>query len=146
MVEFLETLLAKMGCDGKVTIGIREENKIMMMINSLHSGILIGRRGATLDALQLVANVYAGKIGEDDTKIILDAEGYRKRREDSLVRLAKKTADQVRKTRTSKLLDFMNPYERRLIHTSLSSYEDVDTISEGEGLYKQVRVIFKGSH
>ena len=94
--------------------------------------------------MQLLANVYAGRIGREDMRVILDSENYRIRREESLVRLAYTTADRVRMNRGSVLLEPMNPFERRLIHTTLNDIGDIDTKSEGEGLYKQVRVFFKG--
>lgn len=75
---------------------------------------------------------------------MLDCENYRIRREENLVRLAYTTADQVVTKKTSVLLEPMNPYERRLIHSTLADIHDVDTKSEGEGLYKQVRVLYKG--
>ena len=108
------------------------------------SSILIGRKGKNLDALQLIVNVYAGHLGREDLRVILDTENYRIRREESLVRLAYVTADKVRQRKTSMLLEPMNPFERRLIHTTLNDISDVETKSEGEGLYKQVRVIYKG--
>src|SRR5574344_2111565 len=76
--------------------------------------------------------------------IKLDSENYRIRREESLVRLAYSTADKVRSNKTSILLEPMNPFERRLIHTTLNDIPDVETKSEGDGLYKQVRVLYKG--
>jgi spoIIIJ-associated protein len=78
-------------------------------------------------------------------RVILDSENYRIRREESLVRLAYSVADKVRESRSSILLEPMNPFERRLIHTTLNDISDVETKSEGEGLYKQVRVFYKGS-
>ena len=77
-------------------------------------------------------------------RIIVDSQNYRSRRERGLVRLAYQTADEVRQTRDSKLLEAMNPFERRLIHTTLSKERDIETSSEGEGLYKRVRVYYKG--
>ena len=120
-----------------------EEHKLLVRLSSEDSAILIGKKGKNLDALQLIANVYAGKIGISE-RIMLDCENYRLRREESLVRLAYTTADQVVTTKTSVLLEPMNPYERRLIHSTLADIRDVDTKSEGEGLYKQVRVLYKG--
>ena len=114
-----------------------------MRLSSEDSAILIGKKGKNLDALQLIANVYAGKIGISE-RIMLDCENYRLRRDESLVRLAYTTADQVVTTKASVLLEPMNPYERRLIHSTLADIRDVDTKSEGEGLYKQVRVLYKG--
>ena len=78
-----------------------------------------------------------------DKRVIVDAENYRKRREDSIVRLAEKTANQVRKRKSSDLMEPMNPFERRLVHTTLTKMTDIDTISEGDGLYKQVRIIYR---
>ena len=113
-------------------------------MNSSKSSILIGRKGKNLDALQLLVNVYAGRLGREDIRVILDTENYRIRREESLVRLAYNTADKVRMSRKSVLLEPMNPFERRLIHTTLNDISDVETKSEGDGLYKQVRIIYKG--
>ena len=122
----------------------REEKKIGIKLTSEKSSILIGRKGKNLDALQLLVNVYAGHLGREDIRIILDTENYRIRREETLVRLAYNTADKVRRTRNSILLEPMNPFERRLIHTTLNDIPEVETKSEGDGLYKQVRVIYKG--
>ena len=105
---------------------------------------MIGRKGKNLDALQLLVNVYAGRLGREDIRIILDTENYRIRREESLVRLAYTVADKVRMNHRSMLLEPMNPFERRLIHTTLNDISDVETKSEGDGLYKQVRIIYKG--
>jgi len=144
MIDFVASMIRKMGYDVTVEVMSREEKKIGLRLSSKSSSILIGRKGKNLDALQLLANVYAGRIGREDTRIILDSENYRIRREESLVRLAYTTADRVRTTRGSMLLEPMNPFERRLIHTTLNDIGDVDTKSEGEGLYKQVRVFYKG--
>jgi spoIIIJ-associated protein len=144
MIDFVASMIRKMGYDVTVEVMSREDKKIGLRLASRSSSILIGRKGKNLDALQLLANVYAGRIGHEDTRIILDSENYRIRREEALVRLAYTTADRVRTTRGSMLLEPMNPFERRLIHTTLNDIGDVDTKSEGEGLYKQVRVFYKG--
>jgi spoIIIJ-associated protein len=143
-VRFLETLLEKMGFPGKVSVNFREEKKLGLTIESQHSGILIGKKGKNLDALQLLVNVFCGKLHEG-RRVIVDAENYRSRHEESIIRLADRTAAQVRKTKRSRLLEPMNPFERRLVHTTLNDMTDVETRSEGEGLYKQVRIIYKGS-
>jgi spoIIIJ-associated protein len=144
LVAFVSTLIEKMGYPGKVSILFREDKKVGLKIDSEHSSILIGKKGKNLDSLQLLANIYASKLGYDDTRVILDAENYRIRREESLVRLAYTVADKVRESKGSILLEPMNPFERRLIHTTLNDIADVETKSEGEGLYKQVRVYYKG--
>jgi spoIIIJ-associated protein len=128
-----------------VRISFREQNKLGIDIDSRDSGILIGKRGQTLDALQTIVNVAAGRMKDVHVRIIVDSQNYRSRRERGLVRLAYQTADEVRQTRDSKLLEAMNPFERRLIHTTLSKERDIETSSEGEGLYKRVRVYYKGS-
>ena len=144
ILEFVEELIRRMGYTGKAVILFREEHKIGLRIDSEHSSILIGKKGKNLDALQLLANIYAGRQGREDMRVILDSENYRIRREESLVRLAYTVADQVRENRDSILLEPMNPFDRRLIHTTLNDIADVETKSEGEGLYKQVRVFFRG--
>ncbi|MDR0602011.1 MAG: protein jag [Treponema sp.] len=145
MMDFLEGLISRMGYGGKASVLFREDRKIGFKIDSEHSSILIGKKGKNLDALQLLANIYAGRLGREDTRIILDSENYRIRREESLVRLAYTVADRVRENRASILLEPMNPFDRRLIHTTLNDIADVETKSEGEGLYKQVRVYYRGS-
>jgi spoIIIJ-associated protein len=144
MITFVTNLLEKMDFQSKVTVLFREEGKLGMRIESEFSAIIIGKKGKNLDALQLLANVFAGRLGFDDMRIILDSENYRIRREEALVRLAYETAERVHATRQSVLLEPMNPFERRLIHTTLSDIADIDTKSEGEGLYKQVRVSIRG--
>jgi spoIIIJ-associated protein len=144
LVSFVEGLIERMGYRGKVSVLYQEENKLGLKIDSEHSSILIGKKGKNLDALQLLANIYAGRQGREDVRIILDSENYRIRREESLVRLAYTVADKVRENRNSILLEPMNPFDRRLIHTTLNDISDVETKSEGEGLYKQVRVYYKG--
>ena len=144
LIEFITQMIEKMGYSVKAMISYREDKKIGIKLESSNSSILIGRKGKNLDALQLLANIYAGRLGHEDVRIILDTENYRIRREESLVRLAYTTADKVRSTRNSILLEPMNPFERRLIHTTLNDIPDVETKSEGDGLYKQVRVIYKG--
>ena len=85
VIEYLETLIAKMGYPGKVErLSFREENKIGIEIQSGHTGILIGRKGKNLDSIQLLLNVYAGRLGSD-CRVIIDAENYRERREENLV-------------------------------------------------------------
>jgi spoIIIJ-associated protein len=145
MVDFVAGLIEHMGYDGKVSVLFREEHKIGLKIDSEYSSILIGKKGKNLDALQLLANIYAGRQGREDMRVILDSENYRIRREESLVRLAYTVADRVRENRGSILLEPMNPFDRRLIHTTLNDIADVETKSEGEGLYKQVRVYYRGA-
>ena len=87
--------------------------------------------------------MYAVHLVRDYVRVILDPENYRVRREENLVHLAYTTADKVRSTRLSVLLEPMNPYDRRIIHTTLNDISDIETKSEGEGLFKQVRIMLK---
>jgi len=144
MAEFTSGLIERMGYPGTVSILFRERNKLGIKIDSGHSSILIGKKGKNLDALQLLLNIYAGRLGKEDVRVILDTENYRIRREESLVRLAYNVAEKVRENKGSVLLEPMNPFDRWLIHTTLNDIGDVETKSEGDGLYKQVRVFYKG--
>lgn len=144
MIDFMASIIRKMGYEGSVDVLFREDRKLGLKLTSPSSPILIGRKGKNLDALQLLANIYAGRLGREDVRIVLDSENYRIRREESLVRLAYVTADRVRTSHTAILLEPMNPFERRLIHTTLNDIGDIETKSEGDGLYKQVRVLYKG--
>lgn len=148
IIEFLTKVLEKMGHGSRVSLQGREGNKVILDVSSPDANILIGKHGKNLDALQLLCNVFAGKLLGGDQKalkVVLDMENYRNRREDHLVRLALKTAQIVRKQRTSRLLEPMNPFERRLVHTALNDMKDIHTESEGEGLIKQVRISYVGN-
>ena len=142
VLDFVDALISKMGYEGEASISYRRESKIGISIDSPDSSIIIGRKGKNLDAIQLVTNVYAGNI-DPDIKVVIDSENYRMRHEEQIIRSAYRVAESVRRTGRSKLLDPMNPFERRLVHTALNDFEGVETKSEGEGLYKQVRIIPK---
>jgi len=144
MLAWTEEVVGKMGYPATVSVLFREEKKLGLKIDTANTSIIIGKKGKNIDALQLLANVYAGVIGRDDIKVILDSENYRIRREESLVRIAYDSAEQVRRTGRSVLLEPMNPFERRIVHTTLNDIVDIETKSEGEGLYKQVRIMFRG--
>jgi spoIIIJ-associated protein len=139
---FLETVIEKMGFSGEASVSGHEGSKVFLDLESPDANLLIGKHGKNLDALQVLVNVYAGNLADRPIRVVVDSEDYRSRREEHLVRLAMKTAQQVRRTRTSRLLEPMNPFERRLIHTALSDMDDIHTESEGDGLIKQVRVSY----
>lgn len=139
-IEFINTLIKKMGYEGEASIVYRKDSKIGVDIQSPDSSYIIGRKGKNLDAIQLIVNVFAGNI-DPDVKVVVDSENYRVRHEEQIVRNAYKTAEYVKRSGKSKLLEPMNPFERRLVHTALNEYDGVETKSEGEGLYKQVRII-----
>lgn len=143
VADFLKTVTEKMGNQAEVTVLFREEAKIGFHLDSKNNAMLIGRKGSTLDSIQTLANIVAGRIGGEDLKVIVDSEGYRSRREEQLIRLAEKVGDQVKQSQQSQLLEPMNPFERRLIHTTLTDISGIGTKSEGEGLYKQVRIFYR---
>ena len=145
MVAFVRELTERMGYPAEVKVKFREPGKLGLRLDSEHSGILIGKKGKNLDAIQLLANVVAGQIDDGGIRVIVDAENYRLRREENLIRLAQTVGDQVMRTRKSTLLEPMNPFERRLIHTTLNDIAQITTKSEGDGLYKQVRVFYRGA-
>lgn len=142
IIEFVDTLIQKMGYKGKTSISFRRDTKIGLSIDSDDSSIIIGRKGKNLDAIQLITNVYAGNL-DPDIKVVIDSENYRMRHEEQIIRNAYRIAEQVKRSSKSRLLDPMNPFERRLVHTALNDFDGVETKSEGEGLYKQVRIIPK---
>jgi spoIIIJ-associated protein len=112
LAEFTSGLIERMGYSGKVSIQFREAHKLGLKIDSEYSSILIGKKGKNLDALQILVNIYAGRLGREDVRVILDTENYRIRREESLVRMAYSAAEKVRESRGSLLLEPMNPFDR----------------------------------
>lgn len=123
----------------KVDMQVQEkENVVHVSMEGPDLGILIGRRGETLDALQYLVSLSANRHQEERKKIILDIEGYRKRREETLQRLATKLADKARQRGRSVVLEPMSSQERRIIHTTLQGREDVNTFSEGEEPYRKI--------
>ena len=107
-------------------------------------GILIGKRGQTLDSLQYLTSLVVNKEQQDYIRVKLDTENYRSRRKDTLENLAKNIAFKVRKTRKPVVLEPMNPYERRIIHSALQGNKYVETYSEGNEPYRHVVVVYKG--
>ena len=131
--KFLQELLNKMGVNGTVSAFENDEG-IKLKIDSDTDGLLIGRRGETLDALQYIVSLYENKDRKENgyRRISIDTEGYRVRREDTLKRLARRNALKVAKSGRSFAMEPMNPYERRVIHSALQSFRGVTTHSEGE--------------
>lgn len=142
--KFLEDIAEKMGVIVDVVVKPEKSGYITMELVGDDLGILIGRRGDTLDALQYLANLVANKnnLGAR-LKIILDAENYRARREETLIKLAVRMADKVKKTGRKIVLEPMNPQERRIIHTALQHEDQIDTLSEGEEPFRKVVISLK---
>jgi len=144
--QYLLGLFDAMGLKADVVIEDEDDEKLYLEIVSESSGLLIGKRGKNLEALQFMLNVTMNreKNGRDQwKKIVLDIEGYWDKREETIKRLALKAANAVRTTQKSKILEAMNPFERRLVHLTLQNYHDIGTRSLGDGIYKKVRVFLK---
>jgi len=144
---FLEGLLAHMGTEAQVKVGQRDENGILVTLEGPKLGVLIGHRGETLDAIQQLTNYSINRGRTNRTRIHIDAENYRAKREDSLKRLANKVAGKVVKYRRNITLEPMNAYERHVIHEALQDYPDVITYSTGTEPNRRTVVAFsRGKH
>jgi len=142
--EFCDELFAAMHVETKVDIDFKEEDNVMNIdLSGPDMGILIGKRGQTLDALQYLISLFVNKEGESYIRVKLDTENYRERRKATLEKLAKKIAYTVKRTRKSVSLEPMNPYERRVIHSTLQNDRYVFTKSEGEEPYRKVVIMLK---
>ena len=142
---FLSGLLEKMDINASISISAGENGRYNVEISGENMGAIIGRRGETLDAIQHLTNYAVNRGAEKRAHISVDAENYRSKREDSLVRLAEKMAAKVVKYRRSMALEPMNSYERHVIHTALQEYEGVTTKSAGTEPNRRVVVSFDGS-
>ena len=129
---FLMELTKLMGVDVTIDMGTDAEGNVYGYINGDTLGILIGRRGETLDAVQYLTSLKVNRGREGYTRVTLDTENYRAKREDTLIRLANRMANRALRTGRKVSLEPMNPYERRIIHYALQQTEGVDTHSEGE--------------
>lgn len=141
--SFIETLLknAKVNADVEVK---QEDNLIKVNIKGDEAACLIGRRGDTLDSIQFLTGLALNKINKDShTRVLVDIENYREKREESLIRYANKMAREVAKTKKTKKLDYMNPYERRIIHSALQNDRYVVTYSEGTDPYRRLVIEYK---
>jgi len=134
---FLSEVIKEMGLD--VTIKAFNNNEsVYIDIEGKDSGTIIGKRGQTLDALQYLTSLVVNKDKEGYIRVVIDAEGYRRKREITLEGLANRLADKAVKSRRNVRLEPMNPYERKVIHTALQSRPEVITKSEGEEPYRRV--------
>jgi len=142
--DFLNGLFKNIDIDAKIEI-MEDSKRVYIEIISDEAGIIIGKRGKTLEAIQLITNAVINRGREDWKKVVLDVEKYRNKRENALKELALKIASQVKKSGKSNVLEPMNPFERRIIHMALQNDPQVDTRSEGNGYFKKVRISLKKS-
>ena len=140
---FLKDTLKAMGMEVETALDIDEDGSLSINMSGSNMGILIGKRGQTLDSLQYLANRVANKHQSGYVRVKLDTENYRARREETLKHLAKNIAHKVKRNRRPVALEPMNPYERRIIHSALQNDPYVTTHSEGEEPYRKVVVTLK---
>ncbi|MCI8710649.1 MAG: KH domain-containing protein [Dorea sp.] len=139
--KFIQDVLSCLDMkDVTVTTSVDDEGALSINMDGPDMGILIGKRGQTLDSLQYLTNRVANKMQDGYVRVKLDTEDYRRRRKQTLENLAKNIAGKVKRTRRSVFLEPMNPYERRIIHSALQSDSAVSTHSEGEEPYRRVVV------
>ncbi len=138
--EALENILARIPVETTV-LAERVDGNIALNIKGDKSGLLIGRKGRTLDALQFIVNKIANKASDKKVRVVVDSENYRKRQEESLVEMALKMGEKAKKANKPMVTNPLNPHERRIVHLALKPDEDLTTKSKGDGLLKKVVII-----
>ena len=142
--EFLKSVFSAMDMPVEIIVKVNEDEKLVdVELKGEDMGILIGKRGQTLDSLQYLTNLAINKNSENYYKVKVDTEDYRKRRKETLENLAKNIAYKVKRTKRSVDLEPMNPFERRIIHSALQNDKFVTTHSEGEEPFRHVVVTMK---
>ena len=142
--EFLSSVFKAMDLEVVIEVKVNEEEKVVdINLKGDDMGVLIGKRGQTLDSLQYLTNLAVNKNLEEYYKVKVDTEDYRKRRKDTLENLAKNIAYKVKRTKRPVTLEPMNPFERRVIHSALQNDRFVTTHSEGDEPYRHVVVTLK---
>jgi spoIIIJ-associated protein len=136
----LEGILSRMHLDCPV-IAVETSEKVILNIQGDGGGLLIGKRGQNLDALQYIINKATHRSGNGRKMIIVDTESYRKRREESLIALAAKIGDKVKKTKKAVTLNHLNAHNRRIIHIALQNDASLSTKSRGEGEYRKIIIV-----
>ena len=138
--RILEGILSRMGLDCPVTIE-ETPDAIILNIKGDGSGLLIGKRGQNLDAIQYIVNKAVSKYADNRKMIVVDTEGYRKRREESLIALAANLAEKVKKSKKALTVGHMNAHDRRIIHLALQNDESLTTKSRGEGEFRKIVIM-----
>ena len=138
--RILEGILSRMSLDCPVTIE-KTPDTIILNIKGDGSGLLIGKRGQNLDAIQYIVNKAISKYADNRKMIVVDTEGYRKRREESLIALAANLAEKVKKSKKALTVGHMNAHDRRIIHLALQNDESLTTKSRGEGEFRKIVIM-----
>jgi spoIIIJ-associated protein len=140
--EFLAEVFRLLGVNARTEVS-EKDGYVYIGCRGRGLGVLIGRRGETLDALQYLVNLVVGRRVGRRARIILDVENYRRRREDTLIRLARRLSEKVKRTGSRIVLEPMNPHERRIIHMALQGDDQVYTFSEGEEPFRKVVIALR---
>lgn len=140
---FVEGMLSRIGFDFPVTVKPNGEDHIALDIEGDGGGLLIGRGGQTLDAIQYLTNKVLNKNGNGGKRIILDTENYREKREENLAALAAKLGEKARRTKKAVTVNPMNAHDRRIIHMALQNDRDLTTRSRGEGAFRKIIIVPK---
>ena len=138
--DALGRMLRLMGIDAEVNAS-EDEERITLEIAGAEAGLVIGKKGQTLDALQFLVNKIVNRDAEGRKPILLDSEGYRGRREESLVELAHRLGEKAKRTNRTVTVSPMSPHDRRIIHLTLGKVPGVTTRSEGEGAFRRLLII-----
>lgn len=141
--ETLEDILGLIPMDGTTVTAEQVDGTIVLNIEGDRSGLLIGRKGRTLDALQFIVNKIVNKALAKKGHVVVDSENYRQRRRDSLIQMALNMGEKAKRIGKPVPTSLLNPHDRRIVHLALSQDEDLDTKSRGEGILKKVLIIPK---
>jgi len=141
--EALENILALIPMEDTVVTAIQQDGTINLTIEGDKSGLLIGRKGRTLDALQFIVNKIVNKSLEKRARVLVDSENYRDRRKDFLLQMALKMGDKAKRIHKPVATNLLNPHDRRIVHLALRDDEELSTKGRGEGILKKVVIIPK---
>ena len=144
--EALENILALIPMEGTEVTAAHVDGTITLNIEGDKSGLLIGRKGKTLDALQFIVNKIVNKSLEKRTRVLVDSENYRQRRKEFLVEMAMRMGDKAKKIKKPVATNLLNPHDRRIVHLALKDDEELGTKGSGEGILKKVVIIPKNRH
>lgn len=141
--DFLNPILTAMGINEEISVFLEGDNRLMVKLPAENIGIVIGRRGETLDALQYLLGLAVNRYSDSFMRVTLDVGNYREKRDETLERLAKRLGEKVSKTRKNMTLEPMNPYERRIIHATLQDYKSIETYSIGDEPNRKVVIKYR---
>lgn len=139
--DALENILTLIPMEGTTVSAAQNDGTIALNIEGDTSGLLIGRKGRTLDALQFIVNKIVNKALEKRTQVVVDSENYRQRRQESLIQMALRMGEKAKNIRKPVVTNLLNPHDRRIVHMALRDDESLDTKSRGEGILKKILIL-----